>query len=205
MMAAPAAVDDLFGVTDPCFDAHNWSGSPENEFDGPWMVLDDSAFINPKQELDLFTAFQPDTTSTSLAFEMFSSLLHIYRERVSDLQPSEDIPNVLDDCSYSTHAQTNLPSESHNRIPSPTPPPSSPSELVDDLMKLKIADRRRRNRESSSRCYYKRKRRVAGIKEALEAARRRASILAARKEALTKENEDLKKKITAINDSLNSS
>lgn len=205
-MAVLVGVDDFFGLTDPCFDTRSWGGGQLSEFDGPWMVLDDGAYLNQKQEQDLLSALQPDASSASIAFEAFSVLLHTCRERVSDTAMDDDIPSVLDDRSYSTQPIAKAISGDKTCVPSPSSSSSSSSsELIAEFMRLKLADRRKRNRESSSRCYYKRKRRVAGIKEALEDARRRASFLSSRKEQLAQENEKMKKKIAALHSSTSSS
>lgn len=194
-MALLSDFEGFFGLDSAFADASIWGLHPSKEFDDKWMVLDDGQELPNGEELDLLSAVQPDSAPGTVAFNSLSLFLDTSHEGVgSSKSLLADVPNVLDDRDggEKEHSGDSASSASADSIAS-----ASSKSLMDEFLRLKLADRRRRNRESSSRCYYKRKRRVAAVKENLKEARHRAFLLSSRRQQLIDENAWLRKRIAS--------
>lgn len=168
---------------------------PDMELMERWMVLDDWGAPVLPEEHELLGALQPDSTPT-LALETLSAFLHSCGQLDGDAGKGVDASGIgpLGDAAEKRGTGASASSKSASSTES-----GSPSKLLDEFLKLKLADRRRRNRESSARCYYRRKRRAAAVKEELEETKRRVRVLSSRQQTLMKENSSLRKRLTLRN------
>lgn len=188
-MAEPGGADRGSGDSDSCADRRVLGFRPDMELMERWMVLDDWGELAVADEHELLSALQPDSTP-NVALETLSAFLHSCGQCESS-PAAERSAGELDGDADKQGSGDYASSDSTSSTRS-----GSPSQLLDEFLKLKLADRRRRNRESSSRCYYKRKRKAAAVKEELDLARRRARLLSLRQQQLLKENMSLRKRLS---------